>query len=192
MGRLNKISVFITGPTRSGTTFLLALFHYMGFYTGYADREVDFVQRSLTNAGLEYLIDRSFMEVYPYVIKHPASWVGGPSVFNVIDRRALEIQHMIVTTREHEALVKSNVVFTKLRRYRNEEDRSKQVEQEVRKSMPVVQEKLLAAIVERKIPYTVIEFPRMVQDREYLFNSIKHIRKVIRGTFDSAFDSPGL
>ena len=185
---LKRIKVFITGPTRSGTTFLLSLFHHMGFYTGYSDREVFAAKNKAVSAGLEYIMDRKAAGVYPYVIKHPASWIGGPSVFDIIDKYDLTVQHMIVTTREHEALVKSNVEFIRLQQGKKREDRSTQIEKEIRKTMPAVQSELFAKIEERETPYTVIEFPRMVQDREYLFDALKHIRKVTREKFDTAFD----
>ena len=187
MSRYTRISVFITGPTRSGTTFVLALVHHMGFYTGYVDSEVAYVQSKAVAAGLEYLIDRRARGAYPYVIKHPASWVGGHSVFKTIDDRELEIQHMIVTQREFEPLVKSNVKFVSSMRSRAREDRSVQIEAEVRKVLPIVMKELFDTIAERNIDHTVIEFPRMVQDREYLFDKIKLRPKVTREKFDTAF-----
>jgi hypothetical protein len=188
MDRYNSIHVLITGPTRSGTTFLLALFHYMRFYTGYCDAEVNFRQAGSLVAGLEYLTDKDRLGCYPLVIKHPLSWVGGRSLFQVLDSLGLEVKHMLVTTRDQEALVDSNLKFIKYMNRKHDDSRSEAIKQEIRKTLPVVQAELFATIEEREIPHTVIEFPRMVYDREYLFDSIKHLRKVTREKFDLAFD----
>ena len=188
MGRYNSIHVLITGPTRSGTTFLLALFHYMRFYTGYCDAEVNFRQAGSLAAGLEYLIDKDRLSCYPLVIKHPMSWVGGRSVFQVLDGLGLEVQHILVTTRDQEALVDSNLKFVRQMNRKHDESRNEYIKQEIRKALPVVQAELFATLEERGIAHTVIEFPRMVYDREYLFENIKHLRKVTRDKFDYAFD----
>jgi hypothetical protein len=160
----------------------------MGFYTGYVDRKIEQVQHKSVVGGLEYLGRSTQLEAYPYVIKHPMTWVGGKSVFQTIDQHDLEIQHMLVTTREPEALISSNMKFWHANEREHTKERVKAIQQEMRKVLPEVQKELFATIEEREIPYTVLEFPSIVQDKEYLFDNIKHIRRVTREKFDAAFD----
>lgn len=188
MVNLKTINVFITGPTRSGTTFLLALFHRMRFYTGFDDRQIDNIVNSDMVAGLEYLAQQRQRDAYPLVIKHPLSWEESQSLFRLIDNHKLKIRHMVVTTREHEALVRSNMVFISKTVKDVSQARLREIEKKIRGRVPTLQKEVFAVMEEREIPYTIIEFPRMVYDKEYLFDNIKHIRRVTREKFDLAFD----
>jgi hypothetical protein len=47
---------------------------------------------------------------------------------------------------------------------------------------------LINFAINQRAEFTTIEFPRMVQDREYLFKKLSLIPEVTREKFDVAFD----
>jgi len=78
--------ILITGPNRTGTTFLVHLFHNLGFDTGFTNQELEkYFNRKLN--GLEWMSDASYIpgfksnikrgkDTSPEVIKEPFRFKG--------------------------------------------------------------------------------------------------------------------
>ena len=185
----NHVDVFITGLTRSGTTFLVALFHRMGFSTGYADIDVHKVQSREGAGGLEYSneawsrSDRRMLPhneiYYPSVIKLPIDIYATRPLFTkpyIVD---LKIKYIIVSVRDLDAVCDSFCNFSLISGVKKP-----------RPSYSLVKDVFLHnldIINKRNTPTLYIEFPKSVQNKEYLFDTLRPVPGVTREKLDLAF-----
>ena len=186
----SKTKILIAGPTGTGTTFLLGLLHQLGFDTGFSD---DVVTNVITGRGkgLEYIrgnptrkpwlaAKEEGKDISPLVIKHPIQDYGDDGgtgvigdVLDVVDENGWGVKHLFVTVRNLTSVVESVERRMKV---------GDMVMFKVRGDEAKRQRELLSAegfynmackLATREHPYTLIEFPKSVDDPEYCYNRLK-------------------
>jgi hypothetical protein len=187
--------VVITGTGRAGTTFLVELLTHLGLDTGYSPKSVTRNKFPEARAGLEHDIRQSHC---PFVVKSPDFC---DYVDEVIYRDDLVIDHIFVPFRDLDAAAES-------RRYVHQTSVAtlSLAKKVLHKLVPRVlagglwhtwttkpgaQEavllrkiyQLMFAIADTTIPITLIRYPHLTKDQDYLFNKLKPILQTT--TFDS-------
>jgi len=186
----NKI--LIAGPTGTGTTFLIGLLHRLGFDTGFDD---DLVTKIVSGRGkgLEYIRGKSTRnpwlnekkknrDISPQVIKQPIQDHGDDGgtgiicdILDIVDENDWTVRHLFVTVRNLTSVVESIARRAKTGDY---------VMYKVKGDEAKRQRELLAAegfyklackLAVREHPYTLIEFPKSVEDTEYCFRKLKPV-----------------
>jgi len=201
MDHNSQNKILIAGPTGTGTTFLLALLHRLGFETGFDDAHVDKVT-SGRGKGLEYvrgkltrnpwLVEKEKgRDISPQVIKQPIQDHGDDGgtgiicdVLDIADENDWIIRHLFVTVRNLTSVVESIARRVKKGDY---------VMYKVKGDEAKRQRELLAAegfykmackLAVRDHPYTLIEFPESVYDPEYCFGKLKPVLNSILHPLD--------
>ena len=202
----SRRKILISGPTGTGTTFLIGLLHRLEFDTGFDDEQVTKVMTG-RGKGLEYTRNNVWrkpwlaaketgQDISPHVIKHPIQDYGDDGgtgvvcdVLDIVDENEWIVQHLFVTVRQLSSVVES-------------------VQRRMKTGDPVIfkvkgdetkrQRELLAAEGFYKMacklsisehPFTLIEFPKSVDDPEYclrkldpVLNPILHTREIFMKT----------
>jgi len=188
----SRRKILIAGPTGTGTTFLLALLHRLGFETGFDGALVDRVA-SGRGKGLEYIRGKltrnpwlaekeKGLDTSPQVIKQPIQDHGDDGgtgvicdVLDIVDENDWIVQHLFVTVRNLTSVVESVTRRAKTGDY---------VMYKVKGDEAKRQRELLAAegfyklackLAVREHPYTLIEFPKSVEDTEYCFRKLEPV-----------------
>ncbi len=184
--------ILITGPTGTGTTFLLGLLHRLGFDTGFDDETVTKVITG-RGKGLEYIRGNPTRKLWlaakergrdisPAVLKQPIQDYGDDGgtgvtsdILDTVDENNWIVRHLFVTVRNLTSVVES------IERRMKTGD---MVMFKVRGDEAKRQRELLAAegfyklackLAVREHPYTLIEFPKSVEDPEYCFRKLRSI-----------------
>jgi hypothetical protein len=158
----------IIGAYRCGTSFMIELLTCLGMDTGFSMEEVEHVA-SLPGGGFEWLIrGKRAKPPFPYVIKNPKL---GTDLADRIERWDWEIDHAYIMIRDAEKATKS---------WYSSGNRSKRhwtnySEEILTAYHDSVWRDIGAALVNTEvlnIPYTVIQFPRYVQDVDYAYEKL--------------------
>ena len=179
--------IIISGTGRSGTTFLVQLYTALGLDTGFSDVTAD-VNRHC-QAGLEWDLRRPDA---PYIVKSPwlCSYLG-----EVLANREIVIEHALVPVRDLYAAAESR------------RDVTRRAEAAGRPTVdvpgglwhtdqPERQEHMLTGqfyslaytLAQHDIPLTLLHFPRIVQDPEYLYRKLAFsLRRVSARRFRATF-----
>jgi hypothetical protein len=156
--------IIITGPGRSGTTFLLRLLTVLGFDTGFKPDD-QFYYDNL-RAGFEYISeDFSFDEPAP---GHKAGY--------------LQVEHVILPIRDLDIAVKSRLdvgLFWKV-------DLDNLVESQT-EVMAAALGRVVEACVLFELPCTVLRFPELVTNEEYCFYKLTDVFDISRPEFRKVF-----
>jgi hypothetical protein len=177
-----KHHVIISGTGRAGTTFLVQLLTVLGFDTGFGDPASGIF--SNCNAGME----RDLREPdAPYIVKSP--WICD-YLGDVVRSGRVVIDHAIVPMRDLFAAAES-------RRKVSSEAAGGVRPDEVpgglwHTARPEAQEailteqfyKLFLTLAEQDIPITLLHFPRLVTDSDYLYGKLAFL---LAGTTREAF-----
>lgn len=180
--RSKRHHLFIGGPGRSGTSFLVKLLHHCGMQTGLADRFHDTDWHEAAEAGLEdrFSADRT----QPYVLKSP--WLF-KDLGRIIADRNVVIDQVVIPIRRLETAAASRVIVEKqhLERYKTVEYDDHDVcyvaggcnhsltaiDQE--RSLAVNLYRLVEELVGASIPMTFCSFPRLSLDANYAFDFVR-------------------
>lgn len=184
--------ILIAGPTGTGTTFLLGLLHNLGFDTGYDDATVTHVV-SGRGKGLEYTranptrkpwlaAREKGKDISPLVIKQPIQDYGDDGgtgvigdVLDTVDENGWIVEHLFVTVRSLTSIVESVERRTKtgdMVMFKVKGDDAKR-QRELLSAEGFY--KLMCKISVRDITYTLIEFPKSVDDPEYCFKKLRSV-----------------
>jgi hypothetical protein len=183
--------IVITGTGRNGTTFLVELLTHLGLDTGFKPKDFVHIMKSHSRAGLELDI-RS--ETAPYIIKSP--WFCGYSD-EIINNPRIALDHVFLPFRDMDAALASRA------RVVNEHPPSDLKPSEmigglmgtdsVDEQRRILEQnlfKLLNALADSFVPVTLIAFPRLVKDPEYLYKKIlPAIGKIRYPQFKASFDA---
>lgn len=153
-----KHHLLISGYGRAGTTYLTQLFTLLGLDTGWSVICESYDDRC--HAGLEHGIN----DPWPYVVKSPFLC---DSLDEVIGKRGIVADHLIVPVRRIESAAES--------RRRNGRMNGGIWGSDGSDQESVLAEKLnrlLVSAARREIPVTLLEFPRLATDAEYLWRRI--------------------
>ena len=173
-----KHHLIISGTGRTGTTFLVQLFTALGLDTGFTD--ITSAVLPNCNAGMEW--DISHPDA-PYIIKSPLLC---DNLDEVLEGRDIIIDHAIIPVRDLYAAAESRRDVN--RRTTNAASYPGDVPGGVWHSeRPEPQEVILAnqlykiiyTLAKRDIPTTLLYFPRLVNDWEYLYRKVEFALKGI-------------
>lgn len=185
-----KSHILISGTGRSGTTFLVQLFTALGLDTGF-DLSRDKAIPNC-NAGMEWDLRDSDA---PFIVKSP--WMC-EYLDTVLSRGEIRVEHLIVPVRDLYSAAESRRDVM-----RRAENGGMDVKAEVPgglwgTSEPSEQERallerfysLFLTATRHNVPLTLLDFPRIVQEPEYLRQKLIPIfgrLKLRKSRFNAAF-----
>jgi glycosyltransferase involved in cell wall biosynthesis len=197
MSSKKKHHVIITGTGRSGTTFLVKLLTYLGLDTGFTSdylpqkgyrRSYSIYENS--KGGLEH---QGLGGNLPYIIKNPKLMWQLPEL---LKNSSVVIDHIILPMRDIHAASESRRVNV---RNASEIEDPRTVPGGLEGvTDPQKQEEFFLEkyyefshfISTYNIPVTLLQYPRIVSDRDYLFNKLCRVFKGIdKNEFDNAFNN---
>lgn len=173
----------ITGTGRAGTTFLVQLLTRLGLETGYPDPNSGIFENC--NAGMEW--DLRAPDA-PYVVKSP--WLCD-TLDEILSSGEVVIDHALVPVRDlYEAAESRRDV---MRRSPPEAAHSgimpgglwlvdRPEDQEAALACQLY--RLIRAVARHEVPLTLLDFPRIVHDPEYLF---RRLSPALGGIDEEAF-----
>jgi hypothetical protein len=184
MSKSDIPKILITGTGRSGTTFLIKLFSFLGFNTGF-DREnyKNFIFENC-NSGME----RNYSSEYD-VLKNPAFIANIEEIY-----KNIKIKQVIIPIREYEKTASSRV-FNQSSSINtnfvpgglwNANNYDEQL---------AYYHKVMAEYVYYMTKYNIntifLDFDKMISDEKYLFDKLKHIfdeKEISYELFCSVYD----
>lgn len=183
--RSSSPSIVITGPARSGTTFLIALFRALGYGIGFrVDRALD--RKYTASGGLEYLKDKATRGAakkgqFPEVVKE--TYATGlhtldakpPTFHRWAVEYGWELDTVICTRRDLVPHTESQIdLILRLNRKHayTEADRA-DLRETLLSEYPAIVEHMEATV--RTYPHVFIDFPRNVTDWRYCYDTLKPI-----------------
>lgn len=193
-----KRHILISGTGRSGTTFLVQLFTALGFDTGFHANEENVFPNC--NAGMEWDLRDSNS---PFIVKSP--WMC-EYLDTVLSEGDIHIEHLIVPVRDLFSAAESRRDVMRRAEIFGLDESLIVPGGLWGTSEPGMQEqalterfyKLLWTSVRYDVPLTLLDFPRIVHDQEYLRQKLIPIFgrwKLQKKRFNSAFSlisRPGL
>jgi len=184
---MTRSHVVITGTGRAGTTFLIQLLTNLGLDTGYRADEI--ALSPLARAGLELDIRAP---TAPYIVKNPHICDLAEEVL----ASSVRIEHAIIPVRQFEAAAASRAHVQELTTGSRD---GKTVwgglwaTEKAEDQLGVLREKftrLIEVLVRHDIPITILSYPRLVRDPDYLYNKLHFLLGAIdQTTFRTAFDA---
>lgn len=155
--------ILITGTGRCGTTFLIKLFSFLEYDTGFNKNTYLKAISTNCNSGMEY----SYTAKH-YILKNPSFLIN---IEGIIKDKTVNIKHVIIPIRDFNESAKSRASFGKqnggLWNATNEE------------TQKAFYMKIISNYIFMMTKYDIntifINFDKMVNDKEYLFNKLKII-----------------
>jgi len=174
--------VFITGPGRSGTSFLVQLLTRLGMDTGYEPYNEEFLDN--LRAGCEYPGDyTSDFDKMPKYIKGPvwAYWLKYMVLNNIT-----EIEHVVMPMRNLTESANSRLEvgldFMLDKEYiPRKGEHLLEIQENV---LAMLTGKVVEACYLYGIPLTMMRFPRLVQDDAYCWLKVSEFADVDYGDFE--------
>ncbi len=167
---MSRHHIIITGTGRTGTTFLMQLFTSLGLPTGFSDLATDVSANC--QAGMEWDIRQAGA---PYIIKSP--WLcdyldevlGGSEIF--IDRAIIPIRHLYSAAESRRDVERrtDQALYTGLIPGGLWHTTDPQQQEGVLTDQLY---KMIYTIAKWDIPLTLLYFPRLVHDADYLYNKL--------------------
>jgi len=175
--------ILITGTGRCGSTFLMKIFSFLGFHTGYNRENYMYFIPPGQKEGLE----KTHRQEY-YISKNPQFLTYLNDILN--DEKII-IKQVLLIVRDFESSAKS--------RYKNGNKvgglwKATDVETQVRFYEKIISN-YIYVMTKHEINTTFINFDRMVNDKKYLFFKIKDIldeKNIDFDTFSKVYDEAEL
>ena len=189
--------IIITGPGRSGTTFLVQLLTRLGFDTGFEPyNEVGY--RADLRAGLEWpILDeidfskqshdemRTAISETPRILKGP-DW--SMVIKNLLVNNLIEIDHIILPVRDLEATARSRLdVGLDWMIQANGDHEATVVEQANVSAMAIG--KVIEASLLYAVPCVLMDFPLLVQSADYCYDRLSRALPIIQADFENEHDA---
>jgi hypothetical protein len=177
--------VVITGTGRAGTTFLVQLLTNLKLDTGFSPESIPRCLDENARAGLENDVRK---DGAPYIVKSTAfcDYVG-----EVVKREDIRLDHVFVPVRDLHAAVQSRKYVTKcavskMPLFKKLKHKIKppiirggfvhtRNPWKVERVLVLQFYNLILALSEAQIPVTLLQFPKLVTDGEYLYEKLKPI-----------------
>ena len=156
--------ILVTGTGRSGTSLLMALFTFLGLDTGFDEKEFERVQSSVSKAGFEKDHDP-----FPHIVK--CIWCS-EKVDAIVNDRNYVIDHAILPIRNLEDSVQSRKRVTSLGEKNGGFDEASNENEQKQVNCRRVYT-LLYDLAKNDIPFTLLHFPRLANDAEYLWGKLE-------------------
>ena len=155
--------ILITGTGRCGTTFLIKLFSFLDFNTGYDRNNYKLSISSNCNSGME----RSYKDNYN-IIKNPTYMMD---IENILKDTSIKIKNVIIPIRDLKISAKSRV------KHGNQHGGLWNAKNEL--SQIDFYKNILTNYIIISTKYDIntifIDFDKMINDKIYLFNKLKNI-----------------
>jgi hypothetical protein len=186
--------VVIAGTGRAGTTFLVELLIYLGFDTGFTKKDIESVHPSIRGGLGKGKLKKGIRNPNaPYIIKDTWMHIHARSVFRNPD---IIIDHMFVPIRDINEAAESRRLFHKVTQS-NKRIRSRALvgtnsmkkgdqERELEKNTY----QFFHDLSKTTIPVTLIHYPLLVLDSNYLYKKLTPIlekEKISFVYFDAVF-----
>jgi len=177
--------ILISGTGRAGTTFLVRLLSELGEDTGFENPEqgID----AISHAGLEVDLLSAPM---PRVVKSPFAC---ENLVVALERKLYRVEHCFVPMRDLYSAAESRRRISRIRGNLNanevpggiwDTDRPEEQENELTHKFY----HLMLTFAQYNIPHTLLEFPRLVNDCEYLWKCLSPVfPKIRKSEFFAAF-----
>jgi hypothetical protein len=175
--------IIITGPGRSGTTFVIRMLTRLGFDTGFKPKDEYYISK--LRAGCEWNVPIDFdndspkkirraLDKAPRVLKSPQwSFV----IKGMVAMSVLEVDHVLVPLRDIDIAAASRLdvgldwlVDPTLTGARKAQDQAS--------IMAMALGRVIEACYVFNIPCTMMKFPLFVQDMDYCYTKMKHIAEI--------------
>ncbi len=155
--------ILITGTGRCGTTFLIKIFSFLNFDTGFTiDNYNDYIHENC-NAGME----KGWRENH-YILKNP-TFIEKIDIIN----KEIKIKEVIIPIRDYN--------LSALSRKSNNNDNGGLWNARNEKEQLLFYQKIMSnylfIMTKNDIKTIFLDFDRMVKDKEYLYNKLEHIFK---------------
>jgi hypothetical protein len=155
--------ILITGTGRCGTTFLIKLFSFLGFDTGFDRTNYKNFISANCNSGMERLYNEKF-----YILKNPNFLVN---INSILQDKSVKIKSVIIPMRE----IKKSAV-SRVNHKNNAGGLLGAVDE---KSQIRFFNHMISNYIYFMTKYDIntifIDFEKMVNDKSYLFDKIKNI-----------------
>ncbi len=176
--------ILITGTGRCGTTFLIKLFSFLNFNTGF-DRQNYKLSISVNcNSGME----RNYTDNY-YILKNPTFI---KDIDNIVMNKSIKIKYVIIPIRDLKLSAISRVNHGKGKDggLWNAIDETSQIN-----FYKNILTNYLLISTKHEINTIFIDFDKMINDKQYLFNKLENIlneKNIEFETFSCVFDEVSL
>lgn len=165
--------ILITGTGRCGTTFLIKLFSFLDFNTGYNRKNYMSFISTNCNSGME----KNYKANY-YILKNP-EFIN--NIENIVKDKSVIIKNVIIPIRDLSISAKSRVKHKKQNGgLWNANDEASQI-----KFYKDILTNYLVVSTKYDINTIYIDFDKMVNDKTYLFNKLKNILDEKNINFDN-------
>jgi hypothetical protein len=174
-----KEKVIITGPGRSGTTFLVQLLTYLNYDTGF-DKETCLEINNISKAGLEkgiYTLPHTESPLIPnYIIKNP---LISDTLLVACEKNHLDVSQIYIPIRSLNDVAKSRARVTQVKTGTpgglvDVNDIAAQMNASAKSLYD-----LLHTATVYEIPISFILFPKLVQNPEYLYKKLSYLMEDI-------------
>jgi hypothetical protein len=175
---MKRKHTLIIGPARSGTSFLVAYYGMLGFdlgmYGGQLNAQIDQINKTYAHGGLEILRSRAVRAKgldRAEVIKHPWVYNAKQEAWQDIDRQGLKFKYIVLTKRDPKAIAMSLATMM-LKRGKIAQKHHARIANNA-KSPQYKLDKLEEWAANQNSEIIRIEFPRIVKDFDYLWDTIE-------------------
>lgn len=186
---ITKPKILITGTGRCGTTFLIKLFTFLEFDTGYTkENYMESIYKNC-NSGMEKKITEDY-----YITKDPEFL---EQIDKIITNSDISIKQIIIPIRDYTLSAKSRVFHNNEAGLSNESNKIPGGLRNARNEEEQIQfyNNLISNYVFNMVKYNIntlfLDFDKMVNDKQYLFEKLKHIldeKKISFETFSKTYD----
>ena len=175
--------ILITGTGRCGTTFLIMLFSFLDFNTGYNRNNYKSYIFPNCNSGME----RKYTDNY-YLLKNPRFMID---IENILKDKSIKIKNIIIPIRDLKISAESRVKHGKQPGgLWNAVDELSQID---------FYKNILTNYIYISTKYDIntifIDFDKMINDKTYLFDKLKNIldeKNINLETFSCVYDEVSL
>lgn len=166
--------VVITGPGRSGTTFLMLLLGELGFDIG--QRDTLSPLNGVSHAGLEQGLHKHAHAKSPltdaYIIKSPLLC---ETLDHAMSRGDLIIDQLYIPLRNIDDIVASRARVASIDRSLPGAFNHASTSEEQRNQVGVALFQLMNVVAKYDIPHTIMAFPQLVNEPEYLYRKLAYL-----------------
>lgn len=175
--------ILITGTGRCGTTFLIKLFTFLGYNTGYNRNNYNLSISNNCNSGME----RNYKEEF-YILKNPRFMMN---IEHIVRDTSIKVKYVIIPIR--------NLQISALSRLNNGINNGGLWNAYDELSQIKFYKNILTNYIYISTKYDVntiyIDFDKMINDKIYLFNKLKNIlyeKNIKFENFSNVYDEVSL
>ena len=183
--------IIITGAGRAGTTFLVQLLTRLGFDTGYEPYKEPYIDHQ--RAGCEQIVEvdlqdtpekaRALLDAAPRVLKTP-DW--GLVLKGFVQGGVLDVDHCYIPVRDLDIAARSRLDVQLEWQVCPTDDYAYRVMDQASVHALALGRALEACLV-CDIPFTLMMFPRLVEDAGYCWEKLSEGLEIGRKDFDMVF-----